>query len=128
MSPNGKNLLFVRFDQPNTASTIIKLNLETVQETELTGFENIYWHPTWSPDGQHIAFISNRDGDFKIYRANADGTNIEAVRSQLVDHLAWSPAIGKSWHPRKLLIGAGSGFLGMFGLEAWRHRKLQQIS
>jgi WD40-like Beta Propeller Repeat len=34
--------------------------------------------PVWSPDGRRIAFMSNRDGDFEIYVANADGSGIQA--------------------------------------------------
>ncbi len=30
--------------------------------------------PTWSQDGTHIAFRSQRDGDDEIYLMNADGT------------------------------------------------------
>ena len=32
-------------------------------------------HPSWSPDGNRIAFDSNRDGDHEIYVMNVDGTN-----------------------------------------------------
>ena len=49
--------------------------------------------PSFSPDGRHIAFASNRDGNFEIYAMAADGAN--PVR--LTEHLAldvepaWSP-------------------------------------
>ena len=29
--------------------------------------------PAWSPDGQRIAFSSDRDGNYDIYVMNADG-------------------------------------------------------
>jgi len=31
--------------------------------------------PTFSPDGQRIAFVSHRDGNYEIYVMNADGTD-----------------------------------------------------
>ena len=31
--------------------------------------------PSWSPDGEKIAFSSFRDGKFNIYLMNPDGTN-----------------------------------------------------
>ena len=34
----------------------------------------IDYEPAWSPDGAHIAFVSNRHGALKIYRMRADGT------------------------------------------------------
>ena len=31
--------------------------------------------PSWSPDGERIAFASDRNGNFKIYVMDADGKN-----------------------------------------------------
>jgi len=31
--------------------------------------------PTFSPDGERIAFVSHRDGNYEIYLMNADGTD-----------------------------------------------------
>ena len=49
--------------------------------------------PSWSPDGRHIAFESDRDGNFEIYVMGSDGSNPR----RLTDHSAldlfpsWSP-------------------------------------
>jgi Tol biopolymer transport system component len=32
-------------------------------------------YPVWSPDGEHIAFISDRDGETNLYVTDADGSN-----------------------------------------------------
>ena len=34
------------------------------------------WRPAWSPDGNQLLFVSNRDGNLEIYRANIDGTDL----------------------------------------------------
>lgn len=34
------------------------------------------WVPVWSPDGQKIAFASDRDGDSEVYVMDKDGTNL----------------------------------------------------
>ena len=33
-------------------------------------------NPTWSPDGQRIAFETNREGNFEIYSVRLDGTDV----------------------------------------------------
>ena len=38
--------------------------------------------PAWSADGQRIAFVSNRDGNFEIYVTNADGHGGDARDEQ----------------------------------------------
>ncbi|MCP4360657.1 MAG: hypothetical protein GY796_21830 [Chloroflexi bacterium] len=44
-----------------------------VQLTSTDNSDN--YLPTWSPDGQHIAFASNREGVWAVWVMNADGTN-----------------------------------------------------
>ena len=53
----------------------------TVQLTDSEGDDAA---PSWSPDGSHIAFMSDRDGDFEIYAVDLDGTNV----TQLTDNLS----------------------------------------
>jgi Tol biopolymer transport system component len=49
--------------------------------------------PAWSPNGQQIAYISQDDGNFEIYRINADGSNkVRLTNSPSSDGLpVWSP-------------------------------------
>lgn len=55
------------------------------------------WYPTWSPDGQHIAFVSDRDnryGDVFIIAANGENLNNLTANFHGSPHsrsLAWSP-------------------------------------
>lgn len=49
--------------------------------------------PTWSPDGTHIAFWSNRDGKSEIYVMDSDGSNVKRLTNNLFDDYGpkWSP-------------------------------------
>jgi TolB protein len=51
-----------------------------------------YW-PVWSPDGKHIAFTSNRDGNYDIYVMNADASDLRNVTRDpgQDNYAAWSP-------------------------------------
>ena len=50
-------------------------NTVTGQSRILAG-EGSNEQPTWSPDGQWIAFQSNRSGRWQIYRMRVDGSDI----------------------------------------------------
>ena len=49
--------------------------------------------PAWSPDGQRLAFDSDRDGDNEIYTMNADGSGVVKITDNgtLDSRPAWSP-------------------------------------
>lgn len=49
--------------------------------------------PAWSPDGNRIAFWSNRDGGKEIYVMNADGSNIKRLTNNRAEDVnpSWSP-------------------------------------
>ena len=42
------------------------------EPTNLTQSAGDDWAPVWSPDGQRIAFASNRDGNTEVYVVAGD--------------------------------------------------------
>jgi Tol biopolymer transport system component len=55
--------------------------------------------PSWSPDGEHIAFASNRSGGRQIWVAESDGTNPRPLTS-FVDSVTGTP----QWSPDSQMI------------------------
>ena len=65
------------------------------------------FEPSWSPDGQRIAYTSNEGGPRRLWISNADGSEPTEVPIEvdLVDSPAWSPD------------GAWIAFVGLVGLQ-----------
>ncbi len=72
---------------------IVKLNLETQVETQLTADNADNSYPVASPDGRWVAFQSDRDGDFEIYVMTMAGGQLRKLTDNTyLDRLpSWSP-------------------------------------
>jgi Tol biopolymer transport system component len=72
------------------------------------------WGGRYSPDGERIAFISNRTGSDELWMANSDGTNpvqLTHLRTRL-DDVSWAPN-GKS-----IAVSTVSGKAFLVSVEA----------
>lgn len=81
------------FDRRQGSFEVIRLNLTTWIETQLTLDASTNTYPVASPDGLWVVFQSDRSGSFEIYVMNTGGGQIRQLTfNEHVDRLpSWSP-------------------------------------
>jgi Tol biopolymer transport system component len=102
-SPDGSRIAFMSwrnepslldcFPAGNCNTEIYVMNADGSNPINLTNSPGEDAYPTWSPDGNRIAFASIRDGDQEIYVMNVDGSSqIRLTTRRGPDYEpAWSP-------------------------------------
>ncbi len=73
LDPRGTHVA-IQGEDENTVEELWTIDLERGFSTRLTATHGSNQRPIWSPDGQRIAFMSNRAGAYDLYAKNADGT------------------------------------------------------
>src|SRR6266446_5123005 len=99
-------------DDGNGNSEISIMNADGTGLTQLTHSPFNGGNPNWPPDGQQIAFYSDRDGDNEIFIMNADGTG----ETQLTDNVFND--FGPMWSPDGKQITFNSNRDGIFQIFA----------
>jgi serine/threonine-protein kinase len=67
-------------------------HLDSGQLTKLTSEGSVNLRPAWAPDGQRVAFISNRGGGFDVWTTRADGAGSAELLADVEGSL-----FGASW-------------------------------
>ena len=76
-SPDGKQIAFAAWTDDPSNIKIYLMRADGSGRHELMASQpRLNWRPAWSPDGRQLTFTSNRDGNFEIYRVNADGSGL----------------------------------------------------
>ena len=125
-SPNGKRIVFFSNRDGHVMGGIPTFEIYVMDangknQQRLTNDPNDDRSPSWSPDGERIAFVSNRDGHviggiptFEIYVMDADGKNQQRLTNNPDGD--WNP----SWSPDGERIVFSSRrdrhFIGNFGI------------
>lgn len=72
---------------------IFVMDADGGNQTRITRNLDLSGNPSWSPDGQRIAFDAFEDKNFEIYVVDPDGKNLDRLTNNLVHDQApaWSP-------------------------------------
>jgi Tol biopolymer transport system component len=98
-SPNGTEIAFV--SGPTTPHGVLAImgidgtngNLNTIQHMSLNVNVDRAFPPTWSPDGQYLAFASDDGSAETLYIVKRDGTGLTQITDNATTYYApaWSP-------------------------------------
>lgn len=82
-SPDGRQLAFQRLAGDSGQVVIYTLASQESRVLDLGGKRD--FAPAWYPDGEHLLFVSERDGNRELYRARADGTAVTRLTDTPMD-------------------------------------------
>jgi TolB protein len=89
-------------------SDIYTIDVDGSDERKLTDTPGLDGLPTWSPDGQRIAIVSDRDdGNWEIYLMDADGT-----QQRRLTNTPEKDEAAPAWSPDGEKIAYVTGFFG----------------
>jgi eukaryotic-like serine/threonine-protein kinase len=77
LSPDSKQIAFVRGNPQSGAGDIWLEDVSRRVSTRLTSHPGYEWIPIWSPDGNRVAFASNREGTMDLYEKAVSGSEPE---------------------------------------------------
>ncbi len=90
-SPDAKQIVFTA--KPSTDRFELHvINRDGSNEKTLVSDPSNNWYPSWSPDGSHLAFVSDRSGQIQVFVGDANGQNARQLTSAGNN---WAP----SWSP-----------------------------
>ena len=77
-SPSGKRIAFVTIDE-----SLWVVDADGTNKARVVQVDGQYCHqPAWSPDGEWIAFATDRDGSVELYKIRWDGTDLTRLTNR----------------------------------------------
>jgi Tol biopolymer transport system component len=123
-SPDGKRIIWRRFDEAGLIADIRTMNLDGTDERQLTDFGAMSWAPYIHPSGQYVLFASNKLGfeNFEVFMVDIDGKK-EPVRVTYSDGFDGLPVPSPDGMQLAWTSSRGGGREGQLYLAQWNHQK-----
>ncbi|MBI2299035.1 MAG: PD40 domain-containing protein [Armatimonadetes bacterium] len=87
-SPNGDFLVYTSNKGTSGSFDLWVISADGKHDEPLTTEPSLDWMPAWSPDGQHIAFVSDRQNGDALWLIGVDGSGLRKLAE-----LAYEPAL-----------------------------------
>jgi len=123
-SPDGKRIIWRRFDEAGLIADVRTMNLDGSDERQITDFGAMSWAPYIHPSGQYVLFASNKLGfeNFEIFMVDIDGKK-EPVRVTYSDGFDGLPVPSPDGMQLAWTSSRGGGREGQIYLAQWNHQK-----
>lgn len=91
-SPDGTKLAFGRCNPSQTLCDVYMINTDGTNEHPICSSAQDDDTPRFSPDGQQLVFVSNRSGNYDIYKCDiATGSSVEISNPATDLYPSWAP-------------------------------------
>jgi Tol biopolymer transport system component len=123
-SPDGKRIIWRRFDETGVIADVRTMNLDGTDERQVTDFGAMSWAPYIHPSGQYVLFASNKLGfeNFEVFMVDIDGKK-EPVRVTYSDGFDGLPVPSPDGAQLAWTSSRGGGREGQIYLAQWNHQK-----
>ena len=123
-SPDGKRIIWRRFDEAGLIADVRTMNLDGTDERQITDFGAMSWAPYIHPSGQYLLFASNKLGfeNFEVFMVDIDGKK-EPVRVTYSDGFDGLPVPSPDGTQLAWTSSRGGGREGQIFLAQWNHER-----
>ena len=121
-SPDGKRIIWRRFDEAGLIADIWTMNLDGTDQRQITNFGAMSWAPYIHPSGQYVIFASNKLGfeNFELFMVDIDGRK-QPVRVTYSDGFDGLPVPSPDGSQLAWTTSRGGGREGQIFLAQWNH-------